>query len=442
MPHPLSVLLRIGPAIVVAAVVLGPGSIVTASRLGCEFGYQMLWVLPMATALMVSMTVTAMTIGVIQRQTPCAAVAESFGRFAAFLVGVAMLIAVTMFQASNNNALLMAAEGFAQTEPAETPAGSDANPKPDTADSAPTVVSIVSRTAIPLAFNLLVIGMLWASRRDLYRIIERAMAWLVGAMVIAFATNLVFAAPSPAGVLAGLLPSLPAGDNDAAGTMASSWVTVGAMIATTFSVAGAFYQSYQVREKGWTKSELRLGLVDSLVGICALGLITIMILVTAAAALHGVVPAAELTDAAAVARALDPLFGSAAQYVFAAGVLAGAVSSFVVNALIGAVVFCDAIGKSTRLSDPPVRRTTAVVLLLGWIVSAFGVITNTPLAEFIVVAQSLTVIAFPVLAVTILWQAHRLPPGTLPRWVMPLNYAGLLVTVLLSLRTLWRLTGA
>lgn len=419
----LNLLRRTGPAIIVAAVVLGPGSIVTASKVGCEFGYQLLWLLPLAIAMMVSMTLTAMAIGATQKQTPCQAVAETFGRPMAWLVGLAMAIAVTLFQASNNNALLMAAEGFAGPL--------------DSRLTSPTFATAI-RAGLPLLFNLLVIALLWASRRELYRIVERAMGWLVATMVLAFAVNLCFTAPSFSELLGGLIPSIP---TVGSGKQSTSWMTAGAMIATTFSVAAAFYQSYQVREKGWGRSELKLGTVDTLLGICSLGLITMMILVTAAAALHGKVPTSALTDAAAVARALEPSFGSWARYIFAMGVLAGAVSSFVVNALIGAVVFCDAIGKSTKLADAPVRIATFAMLFIGWIVSAIGILTGIPLADFIVVAQAFTVFAFPILAATIIWQASRIERGTLPLWVMPANYVGLLTTVLLSLRTLVKLFG-
>ncbi|MEO1524452.1 MAG: divalent metal cation transporter [Planctomycetota bacterium] len=422
MSELLTLLRRTGPAIVVAAVVLGPGSIVTASKVGCEFGYELLWLLPLAIGLMISMTLSAMAIGATQRQTPCQAVAETFGRPFAWIVGVSMAVAVTMFQASNNNALLMAAEGFVG------PLGSRV--------TSPTVSATI-RTAVPLLFNAFVMGLLWASRRGLYRGVERAMGWLVAIMVLAFAVNLFFAAPSLSSMFAGLIPSIPSAAPD--GRSTGSWMTAGAMMTTTFSVAAAFYQAYQVREKGWTESELRLGFVDTLVGICSLGLITAMILVTAAAALHGQVETESLTDAAAVARALEPTFGSWARYIFALGVLAGAISSFVVNALIGAVVFCDSIGKSSRLSDSPVRYATFAMLGLGWLVSAMGVVTGIPLADFIVLAQALTVFAFPILGATIIWQARRIERGKLPAWVMPLNYVGIFVVVLLSARTLFRI---
>jgi Mn2+/Fe2+ NRAMP family transporter len=212
------------------------------------------------------------------------------------------------------------------------------------------------------------------------------------------------------------------------------------MVATTFSVAAAFYQAYQVREKGWTQKDLAVGRLDSVVGIGALGLITMMILICGAAALYGIDPAT-LTDAAAVAIALEPLFGDSARYVFAIGVLAGAVSSFLVNALIGAVVFCDAINQPTSLSQPVVRTWTVIALLLGWAVASFAIIAKIELANFIVFAQCLTVVAIPVLGITIIWQARKLPSGTLPRWVMPVNYVGLLVVLALAARTVIKLVS-
>ena len=38
----------IGPAIVISAVVVGPGSVTTASQMGANYGYQLLWVVVLA----------------------------------------------------------------------------------------------------------------------------------------------------------------------------------------------------------------------------------------------------------------------------------------------------------------------------------------------------------------------------------------------------------
>jgi len=435
---------RVGPAIVVAAVVLGPGSIVTASRVGCEYGYDLLWVVPVAGILMMAMTAAAMVAGVCGKETLCQAVATSFGRPAAVLVGVAILVAITLFQASNNNALLMAAEGFmGDATNAETSQGvADAAVDDAGADDDDAGAGAWTGPLALLLVNVAVVVLLVLGRRDLYRLIERCMAVLIGAMVCAFALSMFAAAPDVTEIAAGLVPSMPdsvTSNTSGGGTV--SWLSIAALMATTFSVAAAFYQSYQVREKGWTEDELAIGLTDSVVGISTLGLITAMILVTAASALHGVVDVENLTSAAVVAKSLEPMFGAWARIVFAVGVLAGAVSSFVVNAVIGGVVFSDAIGTGSKMSDIGVRRATIASLLLGWTVAAGVAITGVDLVSFIVVAQSLCILAFPVLAVVIVWQFQRVGPSSLVRLLAPVCWIGVVVVVLFSANTVSKLVA-
>ena len=53
----------LGPAIIVASVVLGPGSILSASKVGTQHGYGMIWVLVLAGLLMAGMTALAARLG-------------------------------------------------------------------------------------------------------------------------------------------------------------------------------------------------------------------------------------------------------------------------------------------------------------------------------------------------------------------------------------------
>lgn len=431
---PRKTLFRIGPAIVVAAVVLGPGSIVTASRVGCEYGLSLLWVVPVAGVLMIGMTTAAMLIGVSKRETLCQSVANAFGRPAAWVVGISLMIAITLFQASNNNAMLMAVGGLI---------GKDSM----------SGFSSLAKSGWLLLFNFGIIGILIAGRRDLYRWIERAMMGLVGMMVLSFGLSMLASSPSIVDIAWGLIPSSPESslsasnalepsaspDADAVSMSAISWMSVGALIATTFSVAGAFYQSYQVREKGWTVAQTRLGIIDSVFGISALAVITSMILITAATALHGRIAPSELTDASVVAMSLEPLFGKWASIVFALGILAGAVSSFLVNALIGGVVFCDALGWGCKMQSNQVRFATIAALLLGWAIASTVSLTGIDLVSFIVVAQSLTVLCFPILAAVLVWQLHSLERA--PMILKILVWCGLLVVVGLATRTVWNLVG-
>lgn len=423
---------RLGPTIVVAAVVLGPGSIVNASRVGCEFGYSLLWVVPIAGLLMMGMTIAAMTIGVLDSQTPCQMIAAHFGRPAAWLVGVSMLVAITLFQASNNNAMLMAWGGLM---PSIDHSAVDGGSSP--------LLSVAGL----LVFNGFVIAILAAGKTGLYRRLEMGMTLLVGVMLVAFTASMWAASPSIAGVLSGLVPQLPAGVAPSSSDVTSgmdmiSWLGIAALFATTFSVAGAFFQTYQVREKGWDRSELRTGVIDAVVGIGTLAGMTMILFITSAAALHGRVEVGELTSATAVASQMEPLFGKWAGVIFSVGVFAGAVSSFVVNALIGGVVFVDALGKSSSFDSLSVRRATIGVLLAGFGIAAAASLSGMNLVRFIVVAQSLTVLAFPLLAVVLWWHLGSLKGHPISRWLHASVGLGTVVVFLLSFRTLWSLLSA
>ena len=63
---------KIGPTIIVAAVVLGPGSILTSSKVGASFGFPAWFVLTLSTFLMIGMVALAARLGVKPAQTALA----------------------------------------------------------------------------------------------------------------------------------------------------------------------------------------------------------------------------------------------------------------------------------------------------------------------------------------------------------------------------------
>ena len=76
----------------------------------------------------------------------------------------------------------------------------------------------------------------------------------------------------------GLKPSLPENKNPFVGF---------ALIATTFSIAGAFYQAYLVRDRGCDSKNIKETFIDTVIGVSTLGLITLVIMLTAASTLAG-----------------------------------------------------------------------------------------------------------------------------------------------------------
>ena len=61
----------VGPAIVVAAVVLGPGSITTSTKVGASFGYDALWVLGGVLILLIGLASLAAWLGTTMEKSLC-----------------------------------------------------------------------------------------------------------------------------------------------------------------------------------------------------------------------------------------------------------------------------------------------------------------------------------------------------------------------------------
>ena len=414
-----------GPTIIVASVVLGPGSILSASKSGQQFGYAMTWALAIAVILMIGMTALSARLAVFLDGTLCTELAERGGRFLAFLTGGTIFLIAACFQFGNNLGILAAVEPFL-----------DDHPETFKWLGAGIIVSL----------NVVVIVAVY-KLRALYQSVETAMKVMVGLMLLAFAGNLLFAQPDVRALLAGLIPSIPSEedlvtklDPTKATHVVDQLAPVIALFATTFSIGGAFYQSYLVRQKGWTREHLREGFIDSTVGILVLGGMTLMIMVTAAAVLHG--KDVELRSAADVARQLEPLFGTGAKALFCLGILAGALSSFLVNAMTGGSLLADGLGVGRYLDDLAVKHFTTVGLLMGMVVALYTLLAGERPVDLIILAQTLTILGLPLVAGAMLYLATRADlreQKAIPNWMVLVAWVSFIVVVLLAIRTAVRI---
>ncbi len=397
----------IGPAIIVTAVVLGPGSILTSSKVGASFGLAGLWVIAGASALMIGMVALAAKLGVEYKNSLCTELADRLGRPMAIAVGSVLFVLVALFQSSNNLALIGGLEPLL---------GLDS-------------MSLGMRVFVLVLVNFIVIAAVYVSR-DLYKIVESAMKLLVGIMSCAFLANFVVVLMNGRNYE----PVYPESSID--------WLPLLAMIGTTFSVAGAFFQSYLVKQKGWGPDDVEKSLSDSVMSITILGTMTAIILMTAWRVFYGNPAAPSLSSVGEVARQLEPLFGSFAMVIFSVGILAGGVSSFLVNALIGGTVFADSLNKGSSLSQPWPRHLTVVALLVGMTVALASLIRESGVVYLITFAQALTVLGIPVLALSLVYLGTR-PDLTGPqkpaRWILGLSLFGFAVSCFLAYLTALRI---
>lgn len=345
----------LGPGFIIASVVLGPGSIAVASRIGSEEGYSFLWVVVVAAVFMIVYTSMAVRFGVTKEKSILETIALRYGRWFAVLIGISSFLSASSFQFGNNLGIGIGMEG----------------------------ITGIDERIWPIIFtSLAIILLFWA--KNLYKVLEKLMMVLVMVMILAFFVNLLLTTPNMVQVAKGFLPlSLELNDID----------IVAALVATTFAVNGAVYQSYLVQDKGWKVSNLKRGLNDSYMGIFFLALISILIIITSAAALkpQGIV----VNSAADMAMQLEALFGSYAKVIFSIGLCAAAFSSLMVNAVIGGGLLSDGLGLGRSMNEKMPKIFTAIILLLGMFVAVFF---RGDVIYALIVAQASTIMSVPLIA--------------------------------------------
>jgi Mn2+/Fe2+ NRAMP family transporter len=356
---------RIGPGIVTAAVVLGPGSIVSVSKVGATYGYSLVWLLVCAAVFMIVFSTMSARFGCVSGRSLLDTVAGSSGRWLAVVLGVSAWLVSAGFQVGNNMGVLTGMEELLPVKPWLWP---------------------------PL-FTVGSIVFLFTARR-LYRALERLMLVLVGVMILAFVANLFAAGVDVVGVAKGLIPRIPAGDFSAAK----------AMVATTFSIVAAFYLAYLVQEKQWGLAEYRTGIRDASMGIAILALMTLVIMLSAAGAFAG--RDLTLQTAGDVARQLEGVFGTSARYIFCLGLVAASFSSFIVNSLIGGGLLADGLGIGRGFDNPRVKVAASAALLVGMTIALVAMKYEQSRVGSIIIAQAMTLLVAPLTGIVLLVLAN------------------------------------
>lgn len=350
---------RMGPGVITAAVVIGPGSVTVASKIGAAAGMDLLWLLIIAGSFMAVYTTLSARIGMVTGKTAVQVLRARRGAWAGCLVGLSAFLVCAGFQSSNYLACAAA---------------------------------LKSMFGLDERLGMGIIGALglWfvVGARRLFRASERVMTLLVGIMLVAFVVNLAVSAPSLGALFSGVVPK--PWPSEMSGLAL-------AMYATTFSIIAALYQSSLTVQKGWGPDDVHWGTREAALGVGVLFCVSLMIMWTSAT----VLPGKDIQSAADMAEQLRPAVGPLAEILFSVGFLSAAISSTVLNAMLGGSLFVDGIGKKPELDSAPARWATVGVMLVGLGAGGYLLLGGDALAG-IVWAQKSTIIAAPVAAIA-LW---------------------------------------
>ncbi|MFX4294151.1 Nramp family divalent metal transporter [Streptomyces bohaiensis] len=387
----LRLLAMIGPAFVVGSWQFGPGALTAAVQAGSGYGYALIWVIVACNLLMLAFADMSIRIGIVSGNTLISITKEYCGVLVARLSGVGLFVITLMFSVGN-------------------------------AVGSGLGLSLLFGGSViwwSLACTALVACVLLARR--LYRAIEKALLAIVATMAFSFVITAFLSGPEWSAAGGGVIPSLPAG----------AGLLIVAMVGTNFSMNAAFFAGYAGRERGLTREAYRrTTLVDTIPGIVAPGLMTILVLITAATVLEGGGADASFGDLAGV---LEPIAGEAGRIIFALGFFGAAFSSMLANATAGATVLADTFDWAKDVSSLPVRLGILGILAFGATVT---VIAGSSPVQLIIVAQALTVLIKPLLGVVLVYLAtnSRLM-GTLRNtwWQNALGVCGVLLVVATSI---------
>lgn len=351
----------LGPGFITAALVFGPGSLTVISKLGAGYGNAFLWVIGIAAFFMIVFVSMAIRIGLATEVSLLTTIRNRWGKPVSVFIGISIFLVVASFQAGNT-----VGAGIAFSELSGT--------------SITPWVLLVTGISISLLYF-----------KSFYKILEKVMLVLVSVMFISFLGTLLIIQPDFMSIIRGFVPSLPEG----------SMLLAIALVASSFSIVGAFYQSYLVQEKKWKKSQVKQATTEGISGIVVLGVIGSLILICAGSVLHPL--DVQINSAADMGLAIEPLFGRFATVLFMIGLFGASFSSLIGNATIGGTLLSDALGFGSQLSNRITRLFIMLVMIVGAVVAMwFG---GIPL-DLIVFAQGVTIFIVPFIGIILFITAN------------------------------------
>jgi len=339
------------------------GSISTAAQAGSEFGYQLLWAVAVATAMLAMLVEMSGRLAAVSKRSLAAAVRERFGiRFQVVPLAAEMIIDV----------LLLAAElGGA-------------------------AIAVKLLTGVGFQWWILPLGLavwlvLWLCR---FSLIEYGVG-LLGLVTLSFVYSAWTLHPQVDDLRAGLLPSTPVHHHVRYGFLA-----VSILGATVSPYLLNFYSSGSVEEK-MTESELWVNRTTSYLGMCFGGMVSAGALVTSAIVLG---PRHILVDSYEQAALMFvPVYGRWAVTLFALSLGIGCFGAAAEIALNAGYVSAQVFGWPWGANKPrrEAARFTAAFTVVCVVAVAVALIGFDPL-RLTMISLALTVVVMPVVVLPFL----------------------------------------
>ena len=384
-----------GPSTLVAAAFIGPGTLTTCTIVGVQTSYSLLWAMLFAIVATIVLQEMSARLGFITQSGLGEAFNGQFQKGFArilvfFLVIGAILVGNAAYEAGNISGGILGLELLIGD-----------------AKSWPIVIG-------GICFALLFFGK--------YQWIENILIGMVLFMSVCFLVTAILVKPDIGAILAGLIPR-NLGDTD--------FLLVAAVIGTTVVPYNLFLHASTISKKwkpGNSLTELR---IENGVSVALGGLISILIIITAASSGSSITSVAGAKD---LAVQLEPLFGESAKWFMGSGLMAAGISSAITAPLAAAYAAKGLFGWKDE-KQWPFRLIWMTIIVIGVLIA----ITDLPRIAVIQFAQVTNALLLPFTAVYLLYSCNSktLLGNDINGWkTNALGIFVVLITLLLSLRSL------
>jgi len=362
---------NIGPGTLVAAAFIGPGTVTLCTLAGVNFGFNLLWAMLLSIIATIVLQEMAARLGVISQKGLSEVIREEIKtpyvkQFVTILILSAVVVGNASYEAGNISGGVLGLESVLGKY---------------SLSFGTISINLISLFIGLIAFVLLYIGN--------YKFLEKALISLVLLMSVSFIATAIITKPNILEVLKGLfIPKFPE----------RSILTIIGLVGTTVVPYNLFLHAALVKERWHKEQDLSLVRKDTIISIVLGGLVSMAIIISAAA-----IQTTDIANAADLAKGLAPLFGEFAKYFMALGLFAAGITSAITAPLAAAYVAKGCLGWSGGLKSEKFRFVWIVILFLGVLFSSIGI---KPI-EIIKFAQVANGMLLPVIAGVLLWIMNK-----------------------------------
>lgn len=372
---------NIGPGALVAAAFIGPGTVTTCTVSGANYGYTLLWAMLFATVMTIVFQEMAARIGIATQEGLGENIRDRIGNpvikwIAIILVIIAIFVGNVAYETGNITGGIL---GITAVFPN-------------------AITWVIVLVVVAAAFALLWIGN--------FKIVQNVLTAIVVLMGVVFVVTAFASSPDWGAVVSGLfVPSLPS--TEQTGGTSPVMVAVG-LIGTTVVPYNLFLHASSAAEKWKDPSQVSDARFDAALSIGLGGVISMCIIICAAANIYGT--GVTIKTGADMATALTGTLGSWATWLFAIGLLAAGFTSAITAPLSASYAVNGVLGWGRDMKKMRFKAIWIIVLLCGAVMAIW--LGKSP-TQLILVAQAANAIILPLMAFFVLYCANGKDLGNL-----------------------------